>query len=190
MSVKRFIKENFALAAGIGLPVILVALFFVASVLPKMLSTPPQYEVVFSVNYSNYSDGPQDHTIKFVVKNGRVMAEVTASKHPVYQREKLVAYDARADKLRPLDATFPKKPGLHAIPELKDMKLDTAFTAPDGYAYEDASYGGHGIASDIFTGGRYSRGPRLKKDSYGYKIDLRSNNVHYYNIQFIGWIVK
>ena len=43
MPLKNFIKENFVLVVGLALPVLLVVLFFVASVLPKSMAVPPQY---------------------------------------------------------------------------------------------------------------------------------------------------
>ena len=56
--MKNFIKENLVLVIGLALPVLLVVLFFVATVIPKAYNTPPQYEVLFSVVNYNYQNRP------------------------------------------------------------------------------------------------------------------------------------
>ena len=49
MALKKFLKENLVLTMSIGLPVLLVILFFLTSVLPKSLAEPPQHDLLFSV---------------------------------------------------------------------------------------------------------------------------------------------
>ena len=46
MSLKKILKENLVLAMGIGLPILLVILFFLTSVLPKSMAEPPRYELL------------------------------------------------------------------------------------------------------------------------------------------------
>lgn len=46
--MKKFIKENFVLVLGLTLPLLLVLLFFVVIVLPKLFVMPPQHEMAYT----------------------------------------------------------------------------------------------------------------------------------------------
>ena len=46
--MKKFVKENLVLVVGLTLPLMLVLLFFVATLIPKAMGTPPQYEMLFT----------------------------------------------------------------------------------------------------------------------------------------------
>ena len=62
------------LVIGLVLPVLLIVLFFVATVTPKAYNTPPQWEMQFSV--VNYSDkNKPDIDMSFSVKNKLLMVK-------------------------------------------------------------------------------------------------------------------
>ena len=65
--MKNWIKENLVMVIGLALPVLLIVVFFVATVIPKMASTPPQYEVLFSVQDYGNQNKP-DYIVDFKVK--------------------------------------------------------------------------------------------------------------------------
>jgi hypothetical protein len=52
--MKNFIKQNIVLAVGISLPLLLVALFILASILPAYFVEAPRYDVVFSDGRYSY----------------------------------------------------------------------------------------------------------------------------------------
>ena len=99
--MKNWIKENLVLVIGLALPILLIVLFFVATVIPKMVSTPPKYEVLFSVQDYGYQNKP-DYTIDFNVKNNQLMvkAKKTDGKDNYYNSKKLMAYDAKNEVMR------------------------------------------------------------------------------------------
>jgi hypothetical protein len=191
--VKNFIKENLVLVIGLALPVLLIVLFFVATVIPKMYSTPPQYEVLFSVQDYGYQNKP-DYTIDFKVKNQQLMVKVkeTESKDNYYNSKKLMAYDPKTELMREItiDASQFDDDGEILLEETKNMIVDTAMVAPDGYIMENQHYGNNGLVGGLFGGGGRNSGYRLKKGSVGYKINRMQNNYYYDQLHFIGWVLK
>ena len=45
--MKKFIRDNPTIAFGLGLPLLLVAVFLAISGIPALLVAPPQYEVLY-----------------------------------------------------------------------------------------------------------------------------------------------
>ena len=190
--MKNWIKENLVLVIGLALPVLLIVLFFVATVIPKMNSTPPQYEVLFSVqDYMNQNK--PDYTIDFKVKNKQLMVitKKTEEKDNYYNSKKLMAYDAKTEVMREISIDQSKFSGGAEVvlAETQNMTIDTAMMAPDGYLLENQQYSNNGLVGGLFGGGQNS-GYRLKKGSVGYKINTMQNNDNYYQLSFIGWVVK
>lgn len=190
--MKNWIKENLVLVIGLALPVLLIVLFFVATVIPKMNSTPPQYEVLFSVqDYMNQNK--PDYTVDFKVKNKQLMVitKKAEEKDNYYNSKKLMAYDAKTEVMREISIDQSKfSDGAEVVlAETQNMTIDTAMVAPDGYLLENQQYSNNGLVGGLFGGGQNS-GYRLKKGSVGYKINTMQNNDNYYQLSFIGWVVK
>lgn len=192
--MKNFIKQNLVLVIGLTLPVMLVILFFVASVLPKSMGTPPQYEMLFSVVRYDYQN-PSAVNVDFVVKEGVLKARVTKidKKNQNYNSKKLMAYDAKTESVKEIPYDISRigevADGTEVIlDETKHLTIDTSHTSPDGYVFEGSQYGGGGLVTELFGGGYRNQGYRLKKGTVGYKIPNASND-YYYNVQFIGWVV-
>ncbi len=191
--MKNFIKENLVLLIGLALPVLLIVLFFVATVIPKMYSTPPQYEVLFSVqDYT--SQNKQDYIVDFKVKNKQLMIKTKKAddKNYSYNSKKLMAYDAKTEVMREISIDESKfSDGAEILlEETKNMTIDTAMVAPDGYMLENQGYSGTGLIGGLFGGGYRNHGYRLKKGNVGYKINTQQNNYYYDQLSFIGWVVK
>ena len=191
--MKSWIKENLVLVIGLALPLMLIILFFVATVIPKIYSTPPQYEVLFSVPDYGYQN-KSDYTIDFKVKNKQLMVKVkkTDGKDNYYNSKKLMAYDAKSEVMREItiDASQLSDGAEVLLEETKNMTIDTAMMAPDGYLMENQHYGNNGLIGGLFGGGGRNNGYRLKKGSVGYKINALHNNYYYDQLHFIGWVVK
>lgn len=191
--MKNFIKENLVLVIGLALPVLLIVLFFVATVIPKMNSTPPQYEVLFSVqDYT--SQNKQDYIIDFKVKDKKLMvkSKKTNEKNYYNNYKKLMAYDSKTEVMREIsiDANQLIDGAEILLAETKNMTIDTAMQAPDGYMLENQGYSGTGLVGNLFGGGYRNHGYRLKKGNVGYKINTQQNNYYYDQLSFIGWVVS
>lgn len=191
--MKSWIKENLVLVIGLALPVLLIVLFFVATVIPKMAGTPPQYEVLFSVQDYSQKNKP-DYIIDFKVKNQQLMLNVKKAeeKDNYYNSKKLMAYDAKNEIMREItvDASQLSDGAEILLAETKNMILDTAMVAPDGYVMENQQYSNNGLVGGLFGGGNRNSNYRLKKGSVGYKINIPHNNYYYDQLLFIGWVIK
>ena len=131
--MKNWIKENLVLVIGLTLPLLLIVLFFVATVIPKMTGTPPQYEVLFSVqDYTGQNK--QDYIIDFKVKDKKLMvkSKKTDEKNYYNNYKKLMAYDAKTEVMREIniDANQLTDGAEILLAETKNMTIDTAMQAP------------------------------------------------------------
>jgi len=196
MPLKNFIKENFVLVTGLALPVLLVVLFFVASVLPKSMAVPPQYEMLFTeMRYDNQSMSP--YNVDFFIKDGVLKARVWENPRQggMVNRKKLLAYDGKTQSVREIAYDVSK---IGKVPdqtevvldEVKNMKVDGSEKAPDGYEFENGGYGSGGLVTDIFGGGYRTGMPRVTKGAAVFKIPNNGNNYYGTNIQFLGWVIQ
>jgi hypothetical protein len=97
--MKNWIKENLVLVVGLTLPLLLIVLFFVATVIPKAFGTPPQYEMLFTSMRYDYQKQPE-YALDFSVKNRQLMvtAKKGDEKNPVYN--KILVYLRRQNGIR------------------------------------------------------------------------------------------
>jgi hypothetical protein len=196
MSLKTLLKQNLVLVVGLTLPLLLIVLFFVASVLPKSMATPPQYEMLFTT--AKYEAQPPDHVFDLSVKDRHLMVKARKNdqKDRVYQSVRLMAYDGRSETVReiPLDtARIVQETSGEAVPlpETKGWQIDPASVAPDGYVLDAPNYGSYGLLGGLFGGSYRNNEYRLKKGGVGYKVPtLQPGNYYYGQLQFIGWVVS
>ncbi len=194
--MRNWIKENLVLAVGLTLPLLLIALFFVASVLPKSMGTPPQHEMLFSTMKYEYQKSP-DYMLDFKVKDGKVMvsAKKLDEKNNSGSSTKLMAYDGKTETVREIIIDNAKAGaaavnGAIILDETKDLTIDTNVTSPDGYVLEGPNYGSSGLVGGLFGGGYRNSGFRLKKGAVGYKMPNMQPDYYYSNVQFLGWVVS
>ena len=193
--MKNWIKENLVLAIGLTLPILLIVLFFVATVIPKSMGTPPQYEMLFSTVKYEYQN-KSDYVIDFKVKDKKLM--VTAKKkddiNKNYSRG-LMLYDGKNETVREIELGEVKieiaaNSGEMILEETNNMTIDTSSVSPDGYVLEGKNYGGGGLLGGLFGGDYRSSGYHLKKGNVGYEIPNAYSDYNYNQLQFLGWIVK
>lgn len=201
MSLKNLIKENLVLTIGLSLPVLLIVLFFAATVIPRSLATPPQYELLFSYTKYQYNAPPAYNT-SFVVRDGALVAVLTENRKDAmnYNTSHLMIYDGKTESVREITPDLPAKPTLIdgraeiAVAEAKGMKIDTGSKSPDGYAFDCGGYGRGGIAAEVFVGGYSRNSCSIRKGAAAFKLRLPNDNGYYYSyyngLNFIGWIVE
>ncbi len=195
--MKKFVKENLVLVVGLTLPLLLILLFFVATVIPKALSTPPQYEMLFTTMRYDYQN-PPDCDLDFTVKNQKLMVKSRKIDHQQrmgYHTKLLMAYDGKTETVREISIDITQAAqiadGKEALlQETNDWIIDASPVSPDGYKLDLPSYRSSGLVGDIFGGGHRNNAYRLKKDSIAYRIP-DTQGVYYYNqMQFVGWVIK
>ncbi len=194
--MKNFIKENLVLVVGLTLPILLILLFFVATVIPKSMGVPPQYEMLFTTVKYEYQNQP-DYVLDFMVKNKQLMvkAKKNNEKDRNYNSKKLMAYDGKTETVREISLDVAKigEAAINSeivLEETKNMTIDTAAVSPDRYVLEGPNYGGSGLLGGLFGGGYRNSGYRLKKGSIGYKVPNAQQDYYYNQVQFVGWIAK
>lgn len=190
--MKNFIKENLVLVIGLTLPLLLILLFFVATVIPKSMGMPPQYEMLFTIMRYDYQTKPE-YQLDFNVKNKQLLvkAKKTDDKN-AYNSKRLMAYDGKNETLREIAIDISKlTAGSEVVlEETKNLTIDTSAVSPDGYTLEGPNYSGSGLIGGLFGGGYRNSGFRLKKGSVGYKIPNQQQDFYYNQVQFVGWIIK
>jgi len=194
--MKNFIKENLVLVVGLTFPLLLILIFFASTVVPKLMSTPPQYEVLFTTRSYDYQN-TTDYRLDFAVKNQKLTVKIKKhdSKDVNYDLKRLMAYDAKTDTVREIAVDMSQVPasaadGVAVLHETESMLIDTAVVSPDGYILDGPSYGGGGLMGGLFGGGNRDSGFRLKKGNIGYKIPHTQQHYYYNQVQFIGWVIK
>lgn len=194
--MKSFIKENLVLVVGLTFPLLLILIFFVSAVIPKLMSPPPQYEVLFTTRSYGYQDSV-DYIVDFAVKNQKLVVKVKKreAKDISYDSNRLMVYDAKTDTVREIAIDAPQAlaaavDGVAVPYETKNMVVDAAVVSPDGYILDSPSYGGGGLMGGLFGGGNRDSGFRLKKGNIGYKIPHTQQHYYYNQVQFIGWVIK
>lgn len=197
MSLKNFVKENLVLVLGLTLPALLIVFFFLATVIPKSIGTPPQYEMLFTAAMRYEYQNPPDYLVDFVVKDNHLLvrAKRNEEKNRNYNSKKLMAYDGKTESVREITLDMAKigetaTNGEAVLEETKNMTIDPSSTSPDGYMLDGPNYGGGGLVGGLFGGGYRSSGYRIKKGGSGYKLPNTQRDSYYNQVQFIGWVVK
>jgi hypothetical protein len=194
--MKNFIKENLVLVVGLTLPILLILIFFVSTVIPKLMSPPPQYEMLFTTKQYDYQNKP-DYLIDFLVKNQKLMVKVNKNENKDRSDDltRLMVYDAKTDTVREITVDISKAAasvvdGVAVLQETENMMIDTAMVSPDGYHLDGPSYGGGGMVGGLFGAGYRDNGFRLRKGSIGYKIPNTQQHYYYNQVKFVGWVIK
>lgn len=195
--MKNFIKENLVLVVGLTLPLLLILLFFVATVIPKAFGTPPQYEMLFTTSRYDYQDTPE-YSLDFIVKDQKLIVKAHKNDNKErrgYNSKLLMAYDGKTETVREINIDIAKAAsaadGNEAVlEETSSWTIDESRISPDGYTLDGPSYRGGGLVGGIF-GGSYSNSSfRIKKGSVSYKIPDTQGTYYYNQVHFIGWVIK
>lgn len=194
--MKNFIKENLVLVVGLTFPLLLILIFFASTVIPKLMSPPPQYEMLFTTKQYDYQNKP-DYLIDFLVKNQKLMVKVSKNEGKNINDDltRLMAYDAKTDTVREITvdvsiAIASAVDGVAVLKETKNMVIDAAIVSPDGYRLDGPSYTGGGMVGGLFGAGYRDSGFRLRKGSIGYKIPNTQQHYYYNQVRFVGWVIK
>ncbi len=195
--MKNFVKENLVLVVGLTLPLLLILLFFVASVIPKVFSAPPQYEMLFTTSRYDYQS-PHDYRLDFLVKNQKLIVKVRkidTKERMSYDTKLLMAYDGKTETVREINVDMTQAAAVGdgneaVLQETSSWLIDESRVSPDGYVLDGPSYRDGGLVGGIFGGGYHNGGFRLKKGSVGYKIPDTQGAYYYNQLHFIGWVIK
>ena len=195
MDFKKLIKENLVLVIGLSLPLLLIILFFAATVIPKPIGTPPQYEILFTtVKYDNQY--PSDYIVSYAVKDKHLVIKTKKHEDKLNNynaKTILMAYDAKSETVREINvdtSKFPQTASEMVLEETKHYEVDSSVLSPDGYKLEMPRYGDRGLMGGLFGMGSGYASHRIIKDSIGYKLPEPKHGYYYNQVDFIGWVIK
>lgn len=188
--MKAFLKENFVLVVGIALPLVLIALFFIAGQVTRMAAADPQYDAVFAIDYyHNAAERPFDISVdssgNIVIKSNDVDDDLH------YQVPQLLVFDHETLSVRPLDIDFDlKAQGTITAPDLEELnqhRIDPSPVSPDGYAFEYNYRSSNGIFGEIFGFGYRSRSQYALRN--GLRVIPVESTTYFYQAHFLGWVI-
>ncbi len=202
--MKQFIRDNPTIAFGLGLPLLLVAVFLAISGIPVLLVAPAQYEVLYATHY-NFHNNPHN-AIRIAVVGDRVQVSYVGNTQP-YQTPRLWRFNPKTGAVK--EIALPLPPGLAPnsgrpveaektpsvtpidVPDLAGLRVDSSSLAPDGYRFSSGAdgYGGK-VFDGLFLGSSHYRvHAELVKD--GRSIRLPETEGAYYGnaVRFVGWVL-
>lgn len=199
--MKSFLRENPVIAFGLGLPLLLVAVFLLISGIPALLVAPPQYDVLYATDYYNYANGVQ---ISVINQNAQVVYQGNTQGA---QRPRIWRYSPKTGAVKEIAYLLP--PGLAPpapgasipeavstntpieVPDLEGLTIDSSSIAPDGYEFRS---GQDGYSGDVFTGlfysARYRNEAVLVKQGRSIRLPGIGSGYYGYNTHFIGWVIS
>ncbi len=189
--MKNFFKENYALVAGIALPLALIAVFFLAGKASVMSVPAPQYDAVFATDYRpNQSNYPYRIGIDEGKLNIRFLLPKTGNV-PRYAREPTIyVFDHKSLYAKKIDIDFQnvvdgkvKDPELDA---LNRRKINPDPISPDGYRFERNSRRSGGLFAGLFGRGHRSFHV-LRKGTRAVSV---VGSKRFYSSHFIGWVTN
>lgn len=187
----RLFRKNPALATGITLPIVMVLLFSVAALIPRLLVEPPHYGLLFSMK--SYSpDGEYDY--RFTVENNALkweMRRLPASKGEGGYNYRLYWYDPANKFVHELPLETSRYVGTSwvtlPLKETEQWKISPELVAPDGYRLHNDYKRTSDLGLILFSGSQRNA-IHIAKNSRIISIyppkTSRAINIP----EFIGWI--
>jgi len=193
--MKTFLRENLMIVVSIALP-LLVAIFFVlASVLPGLWATPPEYDLLVSLQ-GRTTAKPSQLKIKLVVKDERLTAVATKSENPNYDNNpRLFRYSHENGEVSEISIPIPENiedsgGGMEIpVPGLNGLRIIDTIQAPDGYEFRGRRRGG-GLMTELFGGSRNRTDVSIAKDGAIVRVRLPTSDYWYNNVRFVGWVIE
>lgn len=204
-----WIKNNPFVAAAVVLPLLVVAFFLAATVIPAWLVDDPRFDLVFAVDHHDRSNA--EFALRYHVRDGVVMAEARAlptNNYGPYQR--LYRFDAASQLVSEITPRIPEPvrlalraapepepaPGDNAaiseqfaVAEVAQLRLITATIGPDGYTFNNQYNGHRGLFANLFgVNGRYYQFG-ISKQGRTVRVAVPAGGNYYYrNASFLGWV--
>lgn len=190
----RFLKDNYALVAGILLPLVLIAVFFVAGNVQVSNVADPQHDAVFAINYSDRST---NYRYRIGLDDGklhiRIRQRPDGKAWPHRQDPIIYVFDHETRHARKIDIDFEHvENGKVVDPDLDILnksRINSKIVSPDGYKFEHRrNRGGGGLMREIFGSRRHNRSNyALVKEGRAVPV-VGSETI--WTAHFLGWIEK
>jgi hypothetical protein len=193
----RFIKENPALAAGIGLPVLLIIFFSLATIIPQWFVEPPEYDLLFTVNERKCNENSVDVRLKIIDEKIKAEYLYPKKENDCYYNKKIYLFSAKNLTSQEIPYEIPAKDAIiiywkqFDIAKISSLKLQDQTIAKDGYEFRNRNcYSGGGFFP-FFGESNYMNSVAIAKNGRNVRVFPITNDRYYsyYNIEFLGWII-
>ena len=191
----RFLRDNLFLVAAASLPLVVVAFFLVASIVPRWLVPPPTYDLLLRLDGS-YAQSTSRFLVDFHVRDGRVEATVRPlANNMSLQPPVLFLVDHATMTAREITVDLPTSmadndpPKTFVVEALAGRQVLAQPTAPDGYQLEQRNQGGPGLVGEVFGMNRYDRRPAIVSRGRVVTITLPERYRFLSSVQPVGWVV-
>ena len=191
----RFLRDNLFLVAAVSLPLVVVAFFLVASIVPRWLVPPPTHDLLLRVDGS-YEQPTSRVLVDYHVRDGRVEATIRPlADNLSLQPPALFLVDHATMTAREITVDLPTSmaendpPKTFVVEALAGRQVLAQPTAPDGYQLEERNQGGPGLVGEVFGMNRYDRRPAIVNRGRVVTITLPARFRFLSSVQPVGWIV-
>lgn len=188
----KFFKNNYALLAGILLPLVLIGVFFVVGNVRVSSVPDPQYDAVFVINYSDRSTS---NRYKIGLDDGKLYIRTRPLPEGKRRSHRnlpaIFVFDHQTRHARKIDIDFEHiEKGRVVDPDLDILnkgRISSNAVSSDGYKFEYRRRRGRGgLMGEIF------RSRSRPRSNYALVKDGRAVPVvgsePFWNAHFIGWI--
>ena len=187
MNNPSVIRKNLSLVVGVSLPLLLVILFWAATVIPRMRVAPPQYDLLISSSF-NPDRRLINGTLDFEVTGGRLIVRFNKNVDENYsiQAPRLYLFSASTQSLREINFDLPENPPDNLVIPVSGLNGNDFITesvSPDGYRFDNRYRGSRGFL--FFNGYRYNA--KIEKQGRAVKIPLIDGSRYYGNYTFVAW---
>jgi len=193
--MKNFLRENMMIVVSIALPLLVVLFFALASVLPGMFSTPPEFDLLLS-HQGRTTAKTSAVRISLTVEEGQLKALVVKTEGTSYPNNpRLFRYDHLTGEVVEIDIRLPENVAELAegseipIPQLAGRKISEALRAPDGYEFRGRRRGG-GLMTELFGGSRYRTDVSIAKNGAVVRVRLPESDYWYNDVRLVGWVIE
>lgn len=199
MNTQPFWQKNLALVVGVFLPLLLVLLFWIAMIIPRLSVAPPQYDLILSTQYYAGSGRRLHGTLTLDAEDGRLVANYRQdpglsrtradAEPPTYPVPTLYYFASNSGSLREIEYELPEKLEDGATIPITALEYRTLFAdeeSPDGYRF-DSYRGSRGF---LFFFDSYRHIARIEKNGRAVRIPSSNRNNHPGSYEFIGWVAR
>ncbi len=193
--MKSFIRDNLLIVISIALPLLVIILFALASLVPKLFAPPPEFDLLLSLNDRATSSSSQIR-YNFVIRDGQLKARVYEIEKTNYQgNPRLFLYQHSSGVVKEVSFQIPDDiddltdSTEVAVPEFIGRELISTVLAPDGYEFRGRRSGG-GLMTELFGGRRNRSDVSIAKNGAVVRVRLPSSEYWYSNVKFVAWVVK
>lgn len=193
--MKSFLRENLMIVVSVTLPLLVVIFFALASILPGWYSTPPEHDLLLSLQGRAIAKA-SPVTISLVVKDGQLTALIVKSENPSYQNNRrLFRYEHLTGDVREVNIPIPEniaelEEGSEIpIPGFAALRVSDALKAPDGYEFRGRRRGG-GLMTELFGGSRNRTDVSIEKNGSIVRVRLPASDHYYNDVRLVGWVIE